>query len=182
MKDRIKLRALTYNDIEKTLKWHNQEEVKYFYSGHPFPVNIENEKEWYEKILKSNIPTSVFGVEHIEDKKLIGFTILKKINLINRNAEFGKVLGEKKYQGIGVGTEMTLKTLKFGFHELGLKRIYAYQLHDNFGSIKVNEKCGFIKEGILRSAVFKNNKFIDEQIMSILKEDFDKIWKEKYGI
>ena len=69
---------------------------------------------------------------------------------------------------------MTKLTIEFGFYDLGLNRIYAYQLLDNLASIKVNEKCGFKNEGILRSSIFKNNKFIDQQIMSLLKEEYRK--------
>ncbi len=43
---KIKLRALTSSDIEKTLAWNNEEEISNLYSGHPFPVNMEMEKIW----------------------------------------------------------------------------------------------------------------------------------------
>ena len=51
---RIQLRALTISDIEKTIVWNNDQEISDLYSGHPFPVNIEMERKWYEKILTSN--------------------------------------------------------------------------------------------------------------------------------
>ena len=37
----VNLRALTRNDLDKTLKWHNQEDIRELYSGHPFPINKE---------------------------------------------------------------------------------------------------------------------------------------------
>lgn len=61
----IKLRALSIDDKEKTLGWHNQEDIVDLYSGHPFPVNPEMEKKWYEKILTSNFPLTVFGIEFL---------------------------------------------------------------------------------------------------------------------
>ena len=80
--ENVKLRALTITDLPLTLKWHNQLDIIEMYAGHPFPINEEMERKWYEKILTSNFPVTVFGIELIENNKLIGLTILRDINLI----------------------------------------------------------------------------------------------------
>lgn len=168
----IRLRALTANDIEKTLLWHNQEDISDFYSGHPFPVNIEMERKWYDKILTSNFPVTVFGIENLENNCLIGITVLKDINLINRSAEFSIYIGDKEYRGKGFSNEATSETLRFGFFKLGLNRIYLKVLEGNEAAIKLYESAGFIKEGLFRCAVFKNNIFKNEIIMAVLKDEF----------
>jgi len=172
-KKRIRLRALTLSDIEKTLAWHNQEDISDLYAGHPFPINIEMERKWYEKILTSNIPLTVFGIEQIQSKNLIGITILKDINLINRTSEFAIYIGEKEQRGKGLSKEATNQTLSFGFYKLGLNRIYLKVLEENESAIKLYNSIGFIKEGVLRNSIFKNNKFKNELVMSILKDEFD---------
>ena len=47
-------------------------------------------------------------------------------------------------------------------------------LEDNIASQRMNEKCGYKKEGLLRQAVYKNGKFHNLVVMSVLKEEFDK--------
>jgi len=178
MKKSIKLRALEREDIVKTIIWHNQKDIKELYSGHPFPVNLEVEKKWYEKILTSNIPTSVFGIEKDEETKLIGISLLKDINLLNRVAEFAIYIGDKNERSKGYAKIATNLTLQFGFFELGLNRIFLKVLEENTRAIKLYEKCGFIKEGILREAIYINNSFKNEILMSILKADFMKIWNK----
>lgn len=173
MEDNIRLRALEKEDIEKTIIWHNQEDIKDLYAGHPFPVNIEQEKKWYDKILLSNFPTTVFGIEKMEDKKLIGITILKDINLIHRESEFAIYIGDKEERGKGYSRVATLLTLKFGFYSLGLNRIFLKVLEENTPAIKLYEKCNFTKEGVLRETIYKNNKFKNELIMSVLKSEFE---------
>jgi len=170
---KILLRALTKTDLEKTLKWHNQEDIKDLYSGHPFPINKEMEEKWYENILTSNLPTTVFGIEYCENKELIGITLLKGINLIHRSAEFANFIGEKDYCGIGLAKEATLQTLSFGFNKLGLNRIYLKADFDNEPAIKLYKSVGFIMEGTLRKSLFRNNQFKDEFIMSILKDEYN---------
>ena len=170
---RIRLRALTSDDIEKTIVWNNQEDISDCYAGHPFPVNIEMEKEWYEKILTSNFPVTVFGIELIENNVLIGLSVLKEINLINRSAEIAIYIGDKEFRNKGLSKEATYETLVFGFHKLGLNRISLKVLVDNIAAIRLYNSAGFIKEGILRESVFKNNQFKSVMLMSILKDEFN---------
>jgi len=173
-KSRIKLRALTKLDLDKTLVWHNQEEIMDLYLDHPFPINIEMEELWYEKILKSNYPITVFGIEECEINELIGITLLKDINYIHRKAEFALYIGESKFRGKGLSKEATLETLSFAFKKLGLNRIYLRVLARNETAINLYDKIGFKHEGILAKSIFKNNKFEDEIIMALLKSDFEK--------
>ena len=172
MSDTIILRALTMDDAKISWKWRNDPEMLEFHSGHPFPVSYEIEKNWYEKSIYSNIPTSVFGIETTETKKLIGMTLLKKINLVNRESEFAIFIGDKEERGKGHAKEATLKTLAFAFYNLGLNRVFLMVTDDNLPAIKLYEKCSFIKEGILRKSIFKNNTFKDQIVMSILAEEF----------
>lgn len=170
----IRLRALTTTDIELTLKWNNQDDISSLYSGHTFPVNIEMERKWYEKILYSNFPTTVFGIEVLENAKLIGITLLKDINLINRTSEFAIYIGDSDSKGKGYSIDATLLTLEFGFYKLGLNRIHLKVLENNFIAINLYKKLGFIEEGKLRKSVFKNNEYKNEVLMSILKEELIK--------
>jgi RimJ/RimL family protein N-acetyltransferase len=170
--ERIKLRAITSTDFEKTLLWHNQEDISDLYSGHPFPVNIEMEQKWYQEILFSNLPVTVFGIDYIEKSQLIGIAVLKDINLINRSSEFAIYIGDKEFRGKGLSLEATLETLRFGFFKLGLHRIYLKVLEENEIAVKLYKTAGFVKEGLCRNSVFKNNKYKNELIMAILKEEF----------
>jgi RimJ/RimL family protein N-acetyltransferase len=172
--NKIKLRALTLSDVDRTLEWNNQEDISNLYSGHPFPVNLEMEKKWYDKILISNYPVTVFGIEFIETKTLIGLTLLKDINLIDRNADFAIYIGDHNYRGKGLSKEATKKTLDFAFFKLGLNKVSLKVLSDNIDALSLYQKIGFIKEGVLRESVFKNNEFKSEIMMSILKNEHKK--------
>ena len=115
----------------------------------------------------------MFGIELLKEKKLIGLTFLKNINLIHRKAEFAIFIGEEKERGKGYSKEATLKTLKFGFNNLGLQRIYLSVQDNNETAIKLYEKVGFIKEGILRNSIFKNGAFYNELVMGLLISDLN---------
>ena len=168
----IRLRPLTLKDLNKTFQWHNDEEIKRLYSSHPFPVSIENEKLWYKKILTSNIPVTVFGIESILTKELIGIASLKDINLINRSAEFGMYVGAKKLRGHGISIAVTKLILEYAFLKLGLNRVYSHMIEDNMPAWKLCERIGFKREGKLRQSLFRNGKFYNELIYSILRTEY----------
>ena len=59
-----------------------------------------------------------------------------------------------------------------------MNRIWAAILDDNQPSIKMHERCGYKQEGLFRQSVFKDGKFHDQIVMSILKEEFDVAYHE----
>lgn len=160
------LRALTAKDAETTWQWRNLPAIKYFFAGHPFPVNYEKEAKWLESTLLQNTPHTYFGVE--SDGKLVGITSLRNIDQLNRQAEFAIFIVDAK----GVGQDATTQTLNFAFQDLGLERVWLKVMTDNAAALKLYKKSGFVEEGVMRKSVFKNGQFVDQLMMSILREEF----------
>lgn len=169
---KISLRALTLGDLPLTLNWHNQPDIVDLYSGHPFPVNEEMERKWYEKVLTSNIPTTVFGIMNPYGDKLIGISVLKDIDLLNRVAETAIYIGDQAERGKGYSLQALNLTLEFGFQKLGLHRIWLKVRCDNAAAYHLYQKSGFREEGILREAIYKNGQYLDVAVMSILSSEF----------
>lgn len=175
----IRLRALTMRDLPLTLNWHNQPDIVDMYSGHPFPVNEEMEKKWYERVLTSNIPTTVFGIEITDEHKLVGITVLKDINFIHRSAETAIYIGDQQARGKGLSQEALQLTIAFAFENLGLNRVWLKVRSDNLGALKLYRKTGFSEEGKLRQCEYKNGAFHDDIVLSILKAEYKGYEKEQ---
>jgi len=62
--------------------------------------------------------------------------------------------------------------LKHGFEDLNLNRIYLQVYQTNPRAIKAYNAAGFVHEGVMRQAVFKNGRYIDVLLMSVLHEDW----------
>jgi RimJ/RimL family protein N-acetyltransferase len=102
----------------------------------------------------------------------IGNTDLHAIEPVTNAAEFGILIGEKEYWNKGYGREATRLMLKHGFEDLNLNRIYLYVFLENARAIKAYESAGFIKEGVLRQAMYKNGLYNDIVLMSVLHSEW----------
>jgi RimJ/RimL family protein N-acetyltransferase len=181
---RVYLRALEQEDYEKSYEWRQDEEIWKTVLSPRYYVSKYYEKKWTEERINNQQNNLTLVVCDRENGESIGFVHLTNIDYRNRKASFGKLIGEKQYWGKGYATEATMLMLYHGFYELGLERIEARQLIDNVASIKVNKKCGFQNEGVMRHGVLKSGEYRDLNVMSVLKDDYIRILNDgkKEGI
>lgn len=99
----------------------------------------------------------------------LGVTFLRAVNHSHRAAEIGYILGRPAWNQ-GIASEIVPAVIRYGFGQLGLCRVEAYVSTGNAASLRVLEKCGFAREGIRRADVFKNGRFENSVLLSILNE------------
>jgi RimJ/RimL family protein N-acetyltransferase len=157
--ERIRLRPIKGTDFDSFFNWHNNIEIRFQTAMHPFPVTEESENDWFEKTMNDvSNKRVIFVVEEIFSKTAIGYFQLTEINFINRNAMLGIVIGEKEWQGKGIGREIMELGLEYGFKFLGLLKISLLVLEQNVNAVKLYESLGFTKEGLLKEHYFFNGK------------------------
>ena len=172
---RIYLRALECNDYEKSIGWRKDDTIWRTMLGPKYFVSKVFEKKWIEEAIFGDEQNSVLGICYKETDELIGFGYLTAIDYVNKNAFSGKLIGGKDFWSKGLGTEVTLLILYHAFEHLGLVRVESRQLAGHQAAIRSIEKIGYKPEAVLREAVFKNGKYHDVNVMSILKEEFDRL-------
>ena len=72
----------------------------------------------------------------------------------------------------GLGSEATRLIIDYVFEYLPINRIALEVYAFNPRAIHVYERCGFTREGILRSALHWDGKYHDAILMSILREEW----------
>jgi len=80
---------------------------------------------------------------------------------LGKSAEVGYFIGEA-YWNKGIVTTALNLIVDYGFRNLDIVRIHTGVYEHNLASQRVLEKCGFIKEGVFKKAVFKQEKFWNE--------------------
>lgn len=147
----------------------NREHFGEFLSWVPFIQTIEDEEQFIERM--KNDETSV-GFSVFYNDKLVALTGLVEINKINKNAQLGYSL-DKNYQGKGIMTKACKKILEYGFNELDLQRIEIRAAVNNQKSKAVIKRLGAAYEGIARHSYLLNGKFLDCEVYSILKNEYN---------
>ncbi|MBW8308808.1 MAG: GNAT family N-acetyltransferase [Candidatus Paracaedibacteraceae bacterium] len=169
--NRIYLRAVELSDKEMLLDIINDEQTESELGGWSFPVSDLNQEEWI-KSLKQDNKTLRCVIVNKEDDKAIGTVILSDIDYKNGIAEIHIKIG-MQIRSKGYGTETINLIVGYAFNELRLNCIYAHINSYNEKSQKLFEKCGFVKEGILRDRIFKKGDYHNIYSYSLLKGDFN---------
>lgn len=136
----------------------------------PNPYGVED-GEFFVNLTQKENPPQTFGIVLDETQLcgVIGLVIQQDVHRFS--AEIGYWIGEE-YWGKGIGTQAIHLMVDYGFNELSLNRIFSGVFEYNQPSMRILEKCGFMKEGIFKKAVFKNGNFYDEHRYAILKPEF----------
>ncbi|MCZ7590758.1 MAG: GNAT family N-acetyltransferase [Kiritimatiellae bacterium] len=112
-----------------------------------------------------------FVIEATEDQRPLGTIGLSRIDLYNANAEYGILLG-KEARGRGFGFAASELLLKHAFDELLLHRLYLRVFANNEPAIKLYERLGFQREGLLREQGRSDLGFRDVIFMGLLKREW----------
>ncbi len=164
-----KLRELERKDIKKINSWRNNEEIIALL-GAPYRfINQEVDEKWYESYMQSRSNAIRYAIVTDKSDDIIGLVSLCDINFINRSATLHIMIGNEG-QGKGAGTFAVRAMCEHAFINYGLHRIELDVLAENKRAQHVYEKCGFVQEGVRRQAVFKNGKYTDMLMYSLLNK------------
>lgn len=102
---------------------------------------------------------------------LLGGVTLGNIRLgVARSAHIGYWIGER-YAGRGYMADALELLAQHAFVTMRLHRIEAACIPDNRRSIRVLEKAGFTREGLLRSYLKINGKWQDHYLYALIADD-----------
>jgi diamine N-acetyltransferase len=177
--ERIRFRAVEREDLPTLLVWINDPDV-YSRLGVYLPLSMQDEQDWFEEGRKRPPEEHNLVIEITQPGqdsattawKMIGGTGFFNLNNRNHCAELGIMIGDKSAWNQGYGTEAVRLLVKHGFNTLNLNRIYLRVLENNPGAIRAYEKAGFTHEGRLRQSEYRDGRYSDLLVMSILKEEF----------
>jgi ribosomal-protein-alanine N-acetyltransferase len=166
------LRGLVENDIPFLLDHFGKDEINKFTSDENV-TSLEEARELYEKFIAPRPHLFRLGLVLKTSGCLIGTIGFYGIDRVNRRAIVGADL-KREYWGKGLMSESLRALIRFGFNEMGLNRIEASTDPGNIHSIRLMERCGFMKEGVLRQRYYYKGMFHDDEIYSLLKNE----WKD----
>ena len=163
------LRPFEKEHLEAYRKWVNDPDIGSLIDR-ALPVSREEHERWYAALLE-NRNAVVFAIETGSESRYIGNILLWDINWQHRKAELRILIGDKNYQGKGLGVEAIKMLVAFVFGNLNLNKVYAYVLSSNERAKKAFERSGFSTEGTLKRDRFVGGKYQDVFLMAILRQE-----------
>lgn len=168
----IHLRELTHNDLPTLNNWRNDPEVIQFLGANFHFIGPAVDSQWFDAYLASRSTAVRLAIVVSDLNLFVGIVNLTTIHAINRSAEFSIMLGDKEFWSKGIGHQATKQTLRHGFFNLNLHRIYLSVLSTNTRAIKLYKRLGFREEGMQIDAIFKEGTFCDLINMALIKKEF----------
>ncbi len=170
--DNCVLRCPELRDVPSLYAFKNDPEVAALLGGFNAGLTTTDIVEWIEHHHKRN-DEIVWIIADKERDGCIGHVGLYHIDYRVRSAEFAIMIGAKDWWGRGLGRSVTRYMVKWGFTELNLNRVSLSLLATNERAHRLYKSIGFVEEGHLREAQFKNNAYVDLILMSILRKEFN---------
>ncbi|WP_334191110.1 GNAT family N-acetyltransferase [Noviherbaspirillum sp.] len=166
------LRELSRVDLARLTKWRNERDLVNQLNTAFRYVGQETDLDWFNEYVANRFNNIRLAICETESEKFIGVVYLLEIDWINRNAEHAIWIGDKSFQGRGAGEFATRSVLHHAFTDLNLHRIHLTVLATNERALKLYRKVGFVEEGRLRQAVYKEGHYVDLIRMGMLEEEY----------
>ena len=103
--------------------------------------------------------------------ELCGAVRLSHIETEHRKVSIGYYIGAD-YQGSGIATLAVRAVVAYSFRVLDVNRIELRCAAENRPSVRLAERLGFVREGVLRQAELLDGVFVDECVYGLLRADF----------
>jgi UDP-4-amino-4,6-dideoxy-N-acetyl-beta-L-altrosamine N-acetyltransferase len=162
------LRTIERKDLEWVRIMHNSPDVLCMLTDTSF-VTEKQQTLWFEKLSAGN--TSKRLVLEYNNKN-IGLARLDDIDNSNKSICIGLDI-LKEYRGQGNGF-MGFKTLlEYCFKELNMNRTWLLVIENNKPAINLYNKLGYVVEGRQRQRLYRDRKYLDYIMMSLLREEYN---------
>lgn len=156
----VVLKKWTMDDKEKLSNICNKVERQFLSNRIPFPYTEDDAKWWLNMAGEHDGKDGIFRAI-IGDGEYVGnISVEVKDDVYCKDAEVGYLLLTNKWSN-GIMTEAVKQICSIAFSQLDIVRITGLVYKPNIASQRVLEKNDFILEGIMKSAVFKNNNIYD---------------------
>lgn len=169
MPNKLDYRLLTHNDGELLFKFNSSIENLAYVPRTPY-TTIDEAEVLLSRFIKSMDDKSAiwWAVSCKGSGSLVGYGGLFNIDSDNHRAEIGYGF-LKEFWGKGYASSIVDFITNYGFTELNLHRICGLVDPLNAASIRVLEKNGYAKEGVMRDYYYARGRYFDMCLLAKVK-------------
>jgi RimJ/RimL family protein N-acetyltransferase len=132
----------------------------------PHPYTEADADQWLA--LQASTPKRTVWAIEVEGQAAGGVGVTLREGMLRRSADFGYWLGEP-YWGRGIMTEVVQAVAPEAMRAFDLVRLESWVFEWNPASMRVLEKCGFVREGVMRASAIKDGQLIDRAMYALVR-------------
>ena len=169
---RVRLRALGDRDVDALFAIFSDEVMMRFWSTLPMKERAEAER--YLASIRSGFADQTlfqWGVERRDDGEVLGTCTLFNFHRASRRAELGYCL-RSPWWGKGYMGEALAALIDYAFGTLRLRRLEADVDPGNAASLRILERMGFTREGLLRERWDVGGQIGDTVFLGLLDREW----------
>lgn len=169
---RLMLRAITPDDVDALFRIFGDLELTRYW-GHPTLADRTAAETLAEDIRAGAASGKLlqWGIALGGTADLIGTCTLASLDRKNRRADIGAALAPEHHSQ-GYAEEAVRAVIDHGFGELDLHRLTADVDPRNTPALRLVERLGFRKEGLLREHYRQNDEWQDGLLFGLLKREW----------
>jgi len=172
MEYKIKLRPIEKQDLEILKHWRNSPEIMQEVNEYRY-LSTSDQIEWYKSLIR-NPEHQMWIIEVVTSKSYIpiGACGIVKIDFKSLHGEISIYIGDKNYQGLGLGAKTLSLMEKWAWEDAGLRKLLGFVWEGNEKAANMFKSTGYRKVGYFSKHIWKKGKWTDVSI-------YEKILGEK---
>lgn len=175
----IKFRAFRIGDELFINKLREDEQRESKVGGMKRFVSLDREAKWVKDIIFGDSQTTIYlAITPLGSDEIIGYTSISDIDYREGTCFWSGIKLSRDVSGKGYGTQVALLVLKYVFEELRMVRCIGKCQEEHLPALRLMEKVGYSKEGLMRKSLFKNGQHINQWLMSITDDDYKMVKAE----
>lgn len=173
MEKTVFFRAFEEEDAELIYQWKNDDKLTYLSTGLSRRMGKDECRDWVKARMGHHDYRVFWAICSKETGQMIGYACLTEIHYVNSSANFsGIMIGDRKYQDGMAWIETYLFVCEYVFERLNLNRLYGHAIDEHKMTLAMRHAMFFTTEGVMRQAAYKNGRYYDVSIGSILREEY----------
>ena len=167
--ERCVVREWRLADAEAVARHANNPNIaRHLRDRFPHPYTLADAKSFLAHVVRDTGTPTNLAIE-VDGEAVGGVGFTKATDVERFSAEIGYWLSES-YWRRGIMTEVLTLVTRDVFERRNLLRVFALPFADNPASVRVLEKAGYVREGLLRSSVVKYGRPRDQLLYARINE------------
>ncbi|HVZ20915.1 MAG TPA: GNAT family protein [Vicinamibacterales bacterium] len=146
---------------------NNENVARHLRDRFPYPYSTSDARRFIEAVSQSH-PATNFAID-LGGEAAGGIGFSPGSDVERYSAEIGYWLGEA-FWGRGITAEALRLTSRYAFDICRMLRLFALPFADNARSIRVLEKAGYVREGVMRCSSVKHGSPRDQALYALVNQ------------